>query len=389
MKTYKRYEQFKLVFGEGTISAVISISLAIMSFVAVLAFYFPEYLTTPELREFYSESFARGLLFVGILTSAFFAILNAVLSKKILFASFSFVLLMVTVLLGGHTVPVGEVEAKTIYFGFDFFILNLILFAAIFIFIEKIAGHKKKQLIFRREWQTDLAYFTCNHILIGIFIIIVNTFIAQFDFAVSETVQTYVSSLHFAVQFILVLLVADLVQYWSHRAYHEIPFLWRFHAVHHSSEEMDWIAGSRVHVVELLMTRGLILLPLVLLGFNEAVVNSYIAFVAFQAVYDHANVSINPGWLRYVFVTPNFHHWHHSQDEEALDKNYAVHFAFLDYLFGTAVNSQKMWPDKYGVLGDYVPKGITAQFFWPFKSNYKRLKKKIIARGTAEPESSR
>lgn len=385
MEHANQLRRFSLVFGEGTISAVISLSLSIMSLLAVLAFYFPDYLTTPELRELYSETFARTLLFIGILAAAFFAVLNAVLSKRLLFATFSFVLLMVTVLLGGHTVPVGEIETGTVYFGFDFFILNLILYAFIFIFIEKFFGHDKEQLIFRDEWQTDLAYFTFNHILIGIFLVIINTFIAQFQFAMYEPLHQLVSSQYFIIQFLLVMLVADIVQYWSHRAYHEIPFLWRFHAVHHSSEEMDWIAGSRVHVVELLLTRMLILLALVLCGFSLGVVNAYIAFVAFQAVFDHANVSINPGWLRYIFVTPNFHHWHHSQDQEALDKNYAAHYAFLDYLFGTAVNSQRMWPERYGVLGGYVPKGFFNQLIWPFTSNYKAAKRWI--QGTEKSDS--
>lgn len=369
----KVLSKFELVFGTGAISAAISLTLSISSFLAVLAFYFPNYLTTPELRAIYGEDLARVLLFIAIITSAFFAILNAILSKRLLFASFSFVLLMITVLLGGHTVPVGEFSETGIYFGLDFFILNLILFAFVFIFIEKTMGHNKEQLIFRDEWQTDLAYFTFNHILIGIFLVIINTFVAQFEFAIYAPLQEFMSSLHFIVQFMLILLVADIVQYWSHRAYHEIPFLWRFHAVHHSSEQMDWIAGSRVHVVELLLTRMLILLALVLCGFGLESVNAYIAFVAFQAVFDHANVSINPGWFRYVFVTPNFHHWHHSQDREALDKNYAAHFSFLDYIFGTAVNSQKMWPERYGVLGDYVPKGFFKQLIWPFEANLKAV----------------
>jgi sterol desaturase/sphingolipid hydroxylase (fatty acid hydroxylase superfamily) len=378
MKLLQRYETFELVWGRGTIAAAISLSLSFMSFLAVLAFYFPAYMTMPELRELYTESFARGLLFVAIIVSAVSAVINMILSKRVVVACVSFTLLMVTVLLGGHLPPVGNVETGLVYFGFDFFILNLLLFAFIFIFIEKIFGHKKDQLIFRREWQTDVAYFTFNHILIGIFLIIVNSFVAQFHFAIHDGLQTFIQSLHFIVQFLLIMLVADIVQYWSHRAYHEIPFLWKFHAIHHSSEEMDWIAGSRVHVVELLLTRMLILLPLVLLGFEQSAVNAYIAFVAFQAVFDHANVSVTPGIFRYVFVTPNFHHWHHSQDAEALDKNYAAHFSFLDYLFGTAVDSQKMWPERYGVLGGYVPKGFWAQFWFPFRATMSEIKGKVF-----------
>ncbi len=358
---------FEMRFGEGKISAVISVGLSIGCFFGVLGFYFPEYLTTPELRAVYSESFVRGLMFVSMLVAACCAIVNVILSKQVWVASISFGLLLVTLLLGGYQVPVSEVSSSRMYLGLDFFVLNLLLFSLVFIFIEKLWGLKKTQRIFRKEWQTDLVYFAFNHVLIGIFLIIINGFVARFDFVIHEGLQTYVRSLPLILQFLGVMLVADIVQYWSHRAYHEIPFLWKVHAVHHSSKEMDWLAGSRVHVIELLLTRAFILLPLVLFGFSEVVVNTYIVFVAFQAVLDHANVSMNPGIFRYIFVTPNFHHWHHSQDQEALDRNYAVHFSFLDYLFGTAVNSQKMWPRQYGVLGDYVPRGFLRQFIFPFR----------------------
>lgn len=76
-----------------------------------------------------------------------------------------------------------------------------------------------------------------------------------------------------------------------------------------------------------------------------------------------ANDSIR-GWT--PIVTPNFHHWHHAQDQEALDRNYAAHYAFLDHLFGTAVKSTKRWPEQYGVLGDYVPNGFFKQLKFPF-----------------------
>ena len=70
--------------------------------------------------------------------------------------------------------------------------------------------------------------------------------------------------------------------------------------------------------------------------------------------------------LRYLIVTRNFHHWYHSQDKEALDRNYAARFAFLDYLFGAAVNTQRKRPDRCGVLGDYVPNEFVEQLGFPF-----------------------
>ena len=109
------------------------------------------------------------------------------------------------------------------------------------------------------------------------------------------------------------------------------------------------------------------LAPIYLLGFGKEVIDAYIVIVGFQAVFNHANVSVRLGPLRYVIVTPNFHHWHHAQDDEAIDRNYAAHFAFLDHLFGTAVQSDRAWPERYGVVGDYVPNGYLKQLLFPFR----------------------
>ena len=108
------------------------------------------------------------------------------------------------------------------------------------------------------------------------------------------------------------------------------------------------------------------LAPIYVLGFSKEVIDIYIVIVGFQAVFNHANVSVRLGPLRYLIVTPNFHHWHHAQDDEAIDKNYAAHFAFLDHLFGTAVQSDRAWPAQYGVVGDYVPAGFWRQLLFPF-----------------------
>jgi sterol desaturase/sphingolipid hydroxylase (fatty acid hydroxylase superfamily) len=102
------------------------------------------------------------------------------------------------------------------------------------------------------------------------------------------------------------------------------------------------------------------------LGFSKEVIDAYIIVVGFQAVFNHANVNVRLGPLRYVIVTPNFHHWHHSQETEAIDRNYAAQFAFIDHLFGTAVQSPRAGPAHDGVQGDYVPDGFWAQTKFPF-----------------------
>jgi sterol desaturase/sphingolipid hydroxylase (fatty acid hydroxylase superfamily) len=121
-------------------------------------------------------------------------------------------------------------------------------------------------------------------------------------------------------------------------------------------------------MLELIFTRVCVLAPLYILGFSEAAMNGYILIVGFQAVFNHANVHLPWGPLKYQIVTPDFHHWHHASDDEAIDRNYAAHYAFLDYLFGTAVKSKNKFPARYGVVGDYMPDGFVRQQLFPFRS---------------------
>ena len=84
-------------------------------------------------------------------------------------------------------------------------------------------------------------------------------------------------------------------------------------------------------------------------------------------IFNHANVHLPWGPLKYLIVTPDFHHWHHSSDTVAIDRNYAAHYAFLDWIFGTAIRGQKGFPQRYGVVGDYMPDGFVRQQLFPLR----------------------
>ncbi len=353
--------------GKGMVAGVIALILAALCFLGVLAFHFPQYLTTPELRRSYDVGMMRQLLFWSMVIAGGLSVALIVLGRVRWLAASAFGLVVVSALLGGHKVPVGEFSTTTPYIGLDWFILDLLGSSLIFIFIEKLFALRKDQPVFRPEWQTDFHHFLVNHMVVGFILLATNLLVHKlFGWAANDGIRGWVAHLNFWVALFSIVLIADLVQYWTHRAYHEVPLLWRIHAVHHSVKSMDWLAGSRQHILELLITRTLVLAPIYVLGFSKEVIDAYIIIVGFQAVFNHANVSVRLGPLRYIIVTPNFHHWHHSQDVEALDKNYAAHFAFLDYLFGTAVKTDKVWPKDYGVLGDYVPNGFFKQLKFPF-----------------------
>ena len=359
-------KEIKLKFGEGIISGIIALLLSALSLLGVVAFYFPEYLTTPDLRKVYDIGFIRELMFYGLVLAGGFATFNVVRGNKKRLGMIAWGLISITLLLGANSVEVKDFATGTPYIGMDWFILDLLGSSLIFIAIEKFWPFRK-QPILRLGWQTDLNHFLLNHLLVGFVLLIANHFVSNvFGWAVGLGTEKIIQVLPFVVQVFLIILFADLVQYWFHRAYHEIPFLWRFHSVHHSAKRMDWLAGSRQHILELILTRCVVLVPVFVLGFPKAVIDSYIIIVGFQAVFNHANVNFNFGWLKYIFVTPQFHHWHHASDKAAIDRNYAAHFSFLDYLFGTTVKDEKDWPEKYGVVGDYVPDGLIKQQIFPF-----------------------
>jgi sterol desaturase/sphingolipid hydroxylase (fatty acid hydroxylase superfamily) len=354
--------------GRGRLTGVVALTLAILCLLGVFAFHFPEYLTTPQLRKQYDVTLIRQLMFWSMVIAGGLGLVNIAFNRSRWLSSFAFALVLLAALLGGHKVEVDpNFPDHTPYIGLDWFVLDLLGSALIFIFIEKLFALRKDQPVFRPEWQTDLHHFIVNHMVVGFVLLATNLMVHKlFGWAAHDGVRGWVQGLPFWAGLLLIILVADLVQYWTHRAYHEVPLLWRLHAVHHSVKSMDWLAGSRQHILELLITRTLVLAPIYVLGFSKEVIDAYIVVVGFQAVFNHANVSVRLGPLRYVIVTPNFHHWHHSQDKEALDRNYSAHFAFLDYLFGTAVKADRAWPKDYGVLGDYVPDGFVKQFKFPF-----------------------
>lgn len=353
--------------GIGLASGVLALALATLSLLGVAAFHFPQYLTTPELRQAYSPDVIRHILFAALVLSGSISVLNMLFKRKRRLNAVAGALVLLSVAAGGSHVPVADFPDHTPYIGLDWFILDLLGSTILFAALEKIFPLYKGQLLFRKEWQTDMMHFAFNHFIVGLALLTVNFAIHRlFGWMLNENVHDAVQAVPFIPQLLLCILVADLVQYWFHRSYHEVPFLWRFHAVHHSAKTMDWLAGSRQHMLELICTRVGVLGGLYVLGFEKSVMDVYILIVGFQAVFNHANVHLPWGPLKYVFVTPDFHHWHHSSDDVAIDRNYAAHYAFLDHLFGTAIKGQKGFPEKYGVQGDYMPDGFLKQQKFPF-----------------------
>lgn len=165
--------------------------------------------------------------------------------------------------------------------------------------------------------------------------------------------------------------LTDLVQYWVHRAFHRVLWLWKFHSVHHSARSMDWMAGARMHFMEILVLRSMTVIPMYVLGFSAAAMNTYIFVVYLYSTFVHANLSWRFPVIEKLLVTPRFHHWHHGIEEAAVDVNFSIHFPLLDKIFGTYHFPKDQWPEGYGLPGHPVPHGYLAQLKYPFQRKAK------------------
>lgn len=356
-----------LRFGEGRISGLIAVFLGLLSVAAVLCFHFPEWLTTPELRRAYPVDLLRRLLLAGMIGAAAFGTLSVFLSRSKRLGLAGIALALLAQWMGGANVEVDAFDAPVVSFGLDWLILALLANSLLFVAIERVWPLRSAQPTLRREWRLDLAYYAVNHLMVGI-VLLVTTFFSErlFGWAVHDGLQGLIRAQPVWLQLVEVLFVADLAQYAGHRLMHEQPRLWRFHAVHHCPAEMDWLAGSRMHFVEVLGIRCLVVTPVYLLGFAESAVQAWVVWVGLQAVFVHANTRLRFGWLEHVVVTPHFHHWHHAADSEAIDRNYAASLPLLDVLFGTRVAAPDRWPSRYGVVGKPLPAGFFGQLLYPF-----------------------
>jgi lathosterol oxidase len=352
-------------FGKGWISGVSAVALGALAAGAVLCIRYPALLTVPDARALYPMEIVRFLIHVVLVGAFGLAVLSIALSRRAPLGLTALALVVAALLLGGSRVDVGSLEGAR-YLGLDWFLLNVLVLSMLFVPLEQLFA-RLPQRVLRPAWTTDLAHFAVSHLLVQVTVLLTLMPAAIFfRWAVHPAVQSTIASQPSLLQFGEILVVADLSEYAIHRLFHAVPLLWRFHAVHHSSEVMDWLAGSRMHLVDVVVTRALAFVPLYVLGFSPPAVYAYLVFVSFHAVFIHANVRFRFGRLAQVIATPQFHHWHHAAEGAAVDKNFAVHLPVVDRLFGTYYMPAERWPMAYGIEGAPVPREYARQLVYPF-----------------------
>jgi sterol desaturase/sphingolipid hydroxylase (fatty acid hydroxylase superfamily) len=354
--------------GSGWISGVGALIISLLALGIVISMQYPDLLGTPEIRGIINADITRLIIQLMLIAGFLLSIVSMVLrEKKILGLTAMTVILLSVVIASAEKSVVGS--AHKFYFAFDWFVLNLLFTGFLFLPLERLF-YRLPQASFRSEWREDLFYFFISSIMVQS--------LTYLSLAPSTAISSYIGEVEFRtmigaqplwLQILEIMLLTDLVQYWVHRAFHRIPLLWRFHAIHHSARKLDWLAGSRMHLLEIICLRALTVIPMFTLGYSELAIQIYLVIVYVYSTYIHANVRFDIEWLKPFIVTPRFHHWHHGEEKEAIDVNFAIHFPLFDRLFGTYHMPQGRWPDGYGVGGHPVPSGYLAQFNYPFKKS--------------------
>jgi sterol desaturase/sphingolipid hydroxylase (fatty acid hydroxylase superfamily) len=171
-----------------------------------------------------------------------------------------------------------------------------------------------------------------------------------------------------AAQLPLAWALVELFAYWPHRWLHQVPWLWRLHATHHSARRLYWLNATRAHPLEHVFRSSFGLLPLAVVGAGPELLALSVLSDGVIGLFQHANVDLKLGPLNYVFSAAPVHRWHHSRVRAEADTNFGDSFIFWDLVFGTYYHPKQREVGEIGIDGlDAFPSGFLAQLASPFR----------------------
>jgi len=240
-------------------------------------------------------------------------------------------------------------------------IAGIALLFLLFVPLEKLFA-LRKQRVFRPGMLTDLTHILVNNALVAVAVVVL-VVVAALPLIWVRSFGL-VGHLPASAAVGLAVVIVALGTYWGHRLTHEIPFLWRFHAVHHSIEQMDFAAAGRLHPLDQAFTQAFAIVPLFLLGYGTGVFGGVAVIITLLAIFQHANVRLRFPGLRWVINTPEWHHWHHAIDDAARDKNFGL--PVVDKIFGTAYLPKGARPQGFGTRSPVPADGYLRHLAYPF-----------------------
>lgn len=231
--------------------------------------------------------------------------------------------------------------------------------ALVFVGLERLFPYDRGQKLFRDGFFTDLiGYGLVQSYLLGL---VIAAIIRSLDEATGWSRLGLVSDWPVVAQLGFFFVTHDLYIYWFHRLQHYSDLLWRIHEAHHSVDQVDWLAGTRSHALEILINQTIEFAPIVLLGAAPEVALMKATLDAVWGMYIHSNLGVRTGRLQYIINGPEMHRWHHASDIGPPGVNFATKLAIWDWLFGTA-HLPPHKPTAYGLSNPEYP----THGFWAY-----------------------
>ncbi len=256
-------------------------------------------------------------------------------------------------------------------------LISVVVLAAVYWPLEWAWPARAGQRWLRARVGTDFLFLTGQYLVWNALAVAILVWVrAHVDVAGTfESVRGVLQRQPFVIQAIEALLLGDLSVYWFHRASHRFEFLWRFHAVHHTAEQLDWLAAHREHPVDGILTQLFINLPGIMMGFDFATLSSFIVFRGLWAIFIHSNARLPLGPLGSLFGSPQWHRWHHAKHPGVV-ANFANLSPWCDFLFRThhrgvegnetfEMGVPEAWPTSYPghLLAPFVPRALWPKLF--------------------------
>jgi sterol desaturase/sphingolipid hydroxylase (fatty acid hydroxylase superfamily) len=250
------------------------------------------------------------------------------------------------------------------------------LFGFVFFVIDLILVKKPRRKILQKSMLVDTYYWFFNSMgtnrLIDVITVAVLTLVASYLNVDQHSLFMDgfgpVSKLPFWLIVAFALFIGDFTDYWTHRALHSHKNLWPIHAIHHSSTKLNWMSNVRMHPINTIIAHLSKSFVLIILGFPLAATWTYLMAVLCLSFFIHTDTKINLRALRYFIATPLFHQWHHSTENEAMDKNFAGIFPVFDLIFGTFYMPKRKIPAVYGLIRADVTESFIYQLAHPISA---------------------
>jgi sterol desaturase/sphingolipid hydroxylase (fatty acid hydroxylase superfamily) len=245
--------------------------------------------------------------------------------------------------------------------------------------LEIIIPWRKKQSVFRQDFWLDGFYMFFNYFLFSLiaYNAISNVAVAAFNdflgiFGIKNIIAFQIQSWPKWTQLLLLLVIADFIQWNVHRILHRVPWMWEYHKIHHSVKEMGFAAHLRFHWMESIFYKTAQYIPLAMIGFGLQ--DFFVVYIFTTAIghFNHSNLNISYGPLKYIFNNPKMHIWHHAKalPDGTNGVNYAITLSIWDYIFKTNYIPKDGIHIELGFIDDErFPKSLGAQMIYPFTNH--------------------